>query len=299
MDPMREHAKEKKQGMFREIPYADSASARLFLEDCVEGLRRRLKPASVSVVVTSPPYNLGIRYGNYDDTIPREQYLQWMELWAREIKQVLQPDGSLFLNMGSKPTDPWVPFEVILRLREHFHLQNVIHWIKSIYVDQVSYGRRIVANVGHYKPVNSPRYLNDCHEYIFHFTLHGDVALDRLAIGVPYKDGSNMNRWKGAHGGIRCRGNCWYIPYETIKDRARDRPHPASFPPKLAEMCIRLHGMKGMQLVLDPFMGIGNTAVACMELGVNFVGFEIDLSYFETAHKRLLHTRTNLMGGKG
>jgi site-specific DNA-methyltransferase (adenine-specific) len=262
----------------------------LFLGDCVEGMENLLQPESIDVVVTSPPYNIGVRYGSYNDRIPRETYLKWIRDWARLIRRILAPHGSLFLNIGSKPSDPWVPFDVAAQVRESLVLQNVIHWIKSIYVQNDSYGDSVSINVGHFKPINSKRFLNDAHEYVFHFTRDGKVPLDRLSIGVPYKDDSNVERWKTAGKGVRCRGNNWYIPYSTIQRRSTDRPHPASFPPELAEMCIRLHGVDKTSFVLDPFLGIGNTAVACALLGVGMYGFEIDEEYVAVAKKRLLES---------
>ena len=185
-----------------------------------------------------------------------------------------------------------IPFQVLAVMQKHFALQNVIHWIKSIAISKADVGNydgitQDVA-VGHFKPINSPRFVNDCHEYVFHLTKRGDVPLDRLAIGVAYQDKSNIARWRsnGKRNGkrdVRCRGNTWFIPYETIKSRDRQRPHPATFPPKLAEMCIRLHGLERAHLVCDPFLGIGNSAVACARLGVAFVGFEIDADYLATA----------------
>jgi site-specific DNA-methyltransferase (adenine-specific) len=262
----------------------------LFLGDCFEGMEKLLRPQSIDVVVTSPPYNIGVRYGSYNDRIPREKYLKWIRDWARLVRRILAPDGSLFLNIGSKPSDPWVPFDVAAQVREWLTLQNVIHWIKSIYVENDSYGDSVSINVGHFKPINSKRFLNDAHEYVFHFTREGKVPLDRLSIGVPYKDDSNVERWKTAGKGVRCRGNNWYIPYSTIQRRSTDRPHPASFPPELAEMCIRLHGLEKTSFVLDPFLGIGNTAVACARLGVGMFGFEIDEEYVAVAKKRLLES---------
>ena len=80
---------------------------------------------------------------------------------------------------------------------------------------------------GHFKPINSPRFLNDCHEYIFHFTPRGRTIIDRLALGVPYADKSNIARWSHTRGrDRRCRGNTWFIPYETIH-ASRERS-PAS-----------------------------------------------------------------------
>ena len=140
--------------------------------------------------------------------------------------------------------------------------------------------------MGHYKPINSDRFLNDCHEFVFHFTQDGTTPLDRLAVGVPYQDESNIARWRGAARGVRCRGNTWFIPYETIQRRDRDRPHPATFPSKLPEQCLRLHGVDRIRLAMDPFTGLGSTAVACARLGVNFVGSDLDESYLEIAVDR-------------
>ena len=259
----------------------------LYLQDCLTGMSDTLKPNSIDVIVTSPPYNLGVNYKTYDDTGPREEYLRWIDRWAVHIQRVLSEEGSLFLNMGSKPSDLWVPFEVLFVVRKHFKLQNVIHWIKSIYIEQTSYKERLEINVGHYKPVNSKRFLNDMHEYVFHFTKSGKVHLDRLAVGVPYKDESNISRWEGASRGIRCRGNVWYIPYDTIQSRSKERPHPATFTPKLAEMCIQLHGVEKTKVVMDPFMGLGNTALGCLNLPLDFVGYEIDEYYFGEAVRRI------------
>ena len=257
--------------------------------DCIAAMPGKLAPGSVDVVVTSPPYNLGTGYKNYDDSISRGDYVRWMGEWARVLCQVMSDGGSLFLNMGAKPSNPWGPFEVILELRQHFALQNVIHWIKSIAIQKEDVGSYpgISGNVsvGHYKPINSRRYVNDCHEYIFHLTKTGSVELDRLSIGVEYQDKSNIARWGLGRDDRRCRGNTWFVPYRTIRSRAEQRPHPAAFPVKIPKMCIQLHGAERTRLVLDPFLGIGNAAFACVELGIDFVGFEIDAEYYAESRR--------------
>lgn len=262
--------------------------------NCLEALQQELEPNSVDVLVTSPPYNLGTDYNLYDDSESRESYLQWMKDWGREVRAVLDESGSVFLNLGSKPSDPWGPHEVLFELRDLFELQNEIHWVKSISIQQESYGEEIDVNVGHYKPINSPRYLNQCHEYIFHLTKHGDVELDRKALGVPYKDKSNIDRWADGEEDLRGRGNTWFIPYETITSRSKDRPHPASYPPELVEMAVKLHGLDSTELLVDPFLGIGNSAIAAEKLDVDFVGFEIDEEYLDTARSRLGEYQRNL-----
>src|SRR6188768_3289945 len=130
----------------------------------------QLAPASIYLIVTSPPYNLGIAYGKYSDTQERSHYLEWFARWAAEARNVLATNGSLFLNVGASPAHPMLPHELVVQLRRDFVLQNTIHWIKAITIEDET-GAAI--SRGHFKPINSQRYLNDCHEYVFHFTPEG------------------------------------------------------------------------------------------------------------------------------
>jgi len=252
----------------------------LRLEDCVDGMAR-LRDACVDLIVTSPPYNLGVRYTTYADSQDRQSYLHWCADWATQLRRVLKPSGSFFLNIGAAPSNPMLPHEIVFKLRELFVLQNTIHWIKSIAIERRSHG--------HFKPIKSARFLNDCHEYVFHFTKDGRVEIDRLALGVPYQDKSNIARWSHTSGkDLRCRGNTWFVPYETIQSREKERPHPATFPVQLAEWCIKLHGVMCVRTMLDPFLGIGNSAVAARNCGVKgFIGFEIDEYYLAEAKRRI------------
>ncbi len=245
-----------------------------------------LADASIDLVVTSPPYNLRIEYGKYSDRQDRQSYLKWCQKWAAQVRRVLKSSGSFFLNIGSAPSSPMLPHEMVLELRDTFVLQNVIHWIKSITIED---REGDVRSYGHFKPISSKRFLNDCHEYIFHFTKTGRVEIDRLALGVPYQDKSNISRWRHTRGSdLRCRGNTWFIPYETIQSRVKERPHPATFPVQLAEWCVKLHGVSRVQTMLDPFLGIGNSAIAAQRCGVKkFIGFEIDETYLAEAKRRI------------
>ncbi len=268
---------------------------KIYIENCLEGMNKYLDDENVDVIVTSPPYNLGIKYSKYYDKISDKQYLSWMQKITIESKRVLKSDGSFFLNMGYSSKKPWIAWEVALIFREHFVLQNVIHWIKSIAIPKEEVGnyQNILGDiaVGHFKPINSNYFLHKCHEYIFHFSKKGDIALDKLAIGVPYQDKSNIKRWKNVKQDLRDRGDTWFIPYNTIRSREKQRPHPSSFPSKLPLMCIKLHGVEKIKLVLDPFMGIGNTAIACQSLGINYIGFEIDENYVTIAETSLRKTQ--------
>lgn len=269
---------------------AQKTQVEIFHGDCVEGMRRNIPDESVDIIVTSPPYNLGIKYSSYSDQKEWADYLRWTIEWTKEAARCLKPDGSLFLNIGGSLKAPLLPHVVLSLLvedEELFILQNSIHWVKSIAVPDDKTGQE--RQRGHYKPINSDRFLNDCHEHIFHLTKTGATKLQRKDIGVPYADKSNIGRWGHTDGqDVKCRGNVWFIPYKTITRRAADRPHPATFPDELVAKCVKLHGKNGSSIVMDPFLGIGHAAYAALDCRVaKFVGFEIDEQYLEVVKEEL------------
>ena len=259
----------------------------IYHEDCKDFMKKlgssKLK---IDVIVTSPPYNLNKAYGLYNDNKERQNYLDWLYDIAKLSQWVLKDNGSFFLNIGGTPSDPMLPFEVISRFKDaKYQLQNTIHWIKSISFEKADVGKMNTIkdySIGHFKPIVSERYLTDLHEYIFHLTKDGNVKLDKRSIGVPYQDKTNIGRWKSATEDKRDRGNVWFIPYSTIQE---SRPHPAVFPEKLPYLCIKLHGLRKGMIVYDPFMGIGTTALACIQLGVNYIGTEIDSQYVKVSQE--------------
>ena len=248
----------------------------LQLGDCLEHLRR-LDAGCVDVCVTSPPYNIGVAYSTHDDRMPKAAYLDWMGCVAAEIARVLRDDGALFLNVGSTNVDPWIAMEVASQFRRALTLQNQIVWVKSVSVGEDTFG--------HFKPINSARFLNNNHEAIFHFSKSGRTPIDRLAVGVPFKHKSNIARWGHARD-RRCAGNVWFLPYKTVQSRTEKFDHPAGFPVSLPERCIMLHG-KADALVLDPFMGTGTTLLAAEQLGCSGIGVDVDRTYVERAARRL------------
>lgn len=242
--------------------------------DCYDHLK--VMPENIiDVVVTSPPYNFGVAYNEYEDKQTETSYLWNLCRVFKHARRVLKSDGSVFLNLSGRPTDPLFPFRVVDCLKDlGFVVQNTIHWIKSISIGEDT--------VGHFKPINSKRYLNSPHEYIFHLSKSGNNALQRTAIGVPYKDKTNIKRWNREND-LRCRGNVWFIPYETTQAKSI---HPCSFPVQLPRWCIQLHGVKEGLVVLDPFMGVGTVGVACKELDVSFIGIELDQLYYDEAVRK-------------
>jgi site-specific DNA-methyltransferase (adenine-specific) len=156
-----------------------------FLEgDVIEQLKT-LSDNMFDCIVTSPPYNIGKDYGKQvDDKKPMDKYLDWILEVFTECKRVLKANGSVFINIGYSNVEPWIAMDVAQKLRSTFVLQNNITWVKNISIDETSYG--------HFKPINSKRFLNVTNETILHFTKTGDVAVERLAIGVPYMHKSNL-----------------------------------------------------------------------------------------------------------
>jgi len=251
--------------------------------DCIKGMAT-LEPGSVDVAVTSPPYNPGIGCAKPMDSAAQNIYLDWSIAWIRAVHRVLKKSGSLFLNLGRSPINPTIPHELICRIAsdKEFVLQNELHWAKSITVP-TDKGREI--SKGPYKPVKSGRFLNDCHESIFHLTPTGNTPINCLAVGVEDKHKTNLKRWEKAEGlDRRCGGNVWFFAPCPIHNRKKGRPHPTTFPIELPERCIRLHGCNPRPVVMDPFMGTGSTWIASIRCNAErFIGFEIDESYVELA----------------
>ena len=241
-----------------------------------------MSPGIVDVVITSPRYNFGKNYGpDVTDKTPMDAYFNEMTALAGGIKHVLKDDGLLFLNVGTNAANPLHDADVAQAFKAAgLVLQERIVWIKA---DE---------DGGHFTPINSKCYLNNLWESLFIFSKTGRIELDRLAIGVPYLDETNIKRWK--HGqAVHCRGDVWKIPYQTIQNRAEERDgHEATFPRLLVERCLRLaeKGRKGLN-VLDPCCGTGTVPCIAVELGHNGVGIDLSEEMAQSAARNLTRAR--------
>ena len=316
-------------------------NCKIIKKDCVLWMKKQ-KAKSIDLVITSPPYNLNIKYANYRDDIPRKKYLDWLGDVSKELKRILKDQGQIFLNMGYSNTDPFVAMDVAQVFRKYFVLQNQFTWIKHIAVNDTGYGQ--------YKPITSKRFTSATTESVFHFTKNGDVEIDRLAIGqrnqthplYPELYSENRHRavtrrkiakrmkFKNYKDIIanatdaqkkefenkvtkllkeipyepekkKCIGNAWFIPYTPTSKLSKQigvdnghnyrknsrADHPATFPEKLSEQCIKLSGIKKGSIVYDPFLGTGTTLVSAAKLGMTGIGTEINENYIKFSKKRI------------
>jgi len=238
--------------------------SKFILGDCKDILKD-MSNNSVDLIITSPPYNINLKYNSYKDNKKREEYLQWIYDIFVELKRVLKDDGHIFLNMGYTNKDPYISMEVALKLKDLFILQNNITWIKATDTE------------GHFKPINSKRYLNLTNENIYHFTKTGDIPVNKKI--VPYKDKSNLvcRRTGRIKEDGRCKGNSWYIPYAQKNKKGM---HPAIFPDELVEMCIKISNIKS-GVIMDCFCGSGTTIRVGEKYNLSGIGIDTDELYID------------------
>lgn len=223
---------------------------------------------SIQVCVTSPPYFRKKKYETqYSTYVDYRSYLK--DVWE-EVYRVLSETGILFVNIGNSFENQFKSFEVAKDVADcGFALIQPVIWVK-----------------GHHSPVQGSKHLNHLYEYIYLFSKSQNYSLNRLAIGVPYKDKSNIGRWKVATMDLRCRGDVWYINYETVQ-RHSEKMHDAIFPKELPELCIKLASSNPEDVVLDPFLGSGTTILAAAETGRSSIGYEIEPAYEKIIRKKL------------
>jgi site-specific DNA-methyltransferase (adenine-specific) len=244
--------------------------------DCL-AVMRGMPENSVDIVVTSPPYNIGIKYSDYADDKSPDEYLSWMRKISVELRRIVKDDGHVFLNVGNTNTKPYISADVAQCFRDQFELQNTFVWVKSISVGDVT--------TGNFKPINSDRFVNNTNENIYHFTTTGKVKLDKKAIGVPFMHKGNVERF-GHTEDKRCRGNTWFVPHQPINSSSQRGGHPATFPEDIPMMCIKITGIQS-GMVLDPFVGTGTTVIAAKMCGLDGTGIDLSDDYLAFAQKRL------------
>jgi len=211
--------------------------------------------------VTSPPYKT--KDGFYS--------LSFTDIFC-ELYRVLKPGGLFFLNFGHLAEEKSRPFQLVIEAeRCGFFLGETFIWLKD-----------------HYCPLQGDQHVNNLTEFIFMFYKDFPPTLDRLSVGVPYEDKTNKLRF-GKGNDLRCAGNLWKIPLETI-GAGKKRLHPDQFPVALPQRCLKLAGKPSFdkrKIVLDCFAGSGSTCIAAVRELWDYIGIELNPEYVAIAEKRI------------
>lgn len=223
-----------------------------------------LPDCSIHLMVTSPPYNVG---KDYDEDLTLEEYLSFLgRVWS-EVHRVLVPGGRACVNVANLGRRPYIPLHAPIALQMiemGFQMRGEIIWQKGS-----SAGTSTAW--GSWMSPSNPT-LRDTHEYILVFskgTFSRGESLGRQA---------TISREQF----LEYTKSVWSFAAES----ATRVGHPAPFPLQLPHRLIQLYTYQG-EVVLDPFMGSGQTALAAIQAGRHYVGYEIDPLYVDLANRRI------------
>jgi site-specific DNA-methyltransferase (adenine-specific) len=228
----------------------------------------QLPDSSVHLMITSPPYNVGKQY---DEDLTLGEYRGFLRrVWA-EVGRVLVPGGRACINIANLGRRPYLPLHAYLvedMLSLGFLMRGEVIWNKA------SSGSPSTA-WGSWLSAKNPT-LRDVHEYILVF------CKGMFSRGNPEQKKNTISRDQF----LEFTKSIWTFPAQS----AAKIGHPAPFPVELPYRLIQLYTFEG-DVVLDPFMGSGQTALAAMGLGRRYVGYEVNPEYVEMAKSRISEFR--------
>jgi site-specific DNA-methyltransferase (adenine-specific) len=216
----------------------------------------------VALMVTSPPYNVG---KDYDEDLDIDEYMDLLNDVFTETWRVIEPGGRVAINvanLGRKPYLPLNQYVSSLLTGIGFDLRGEIIWQKA-----KSAGGSCAW--GSWMSAKNPT-LRDVHEYII-VASKGSYARVRKG-----EDSISKEEFLEATVSI----------WDILPESARRVGHPAPFPVELPRRLIELYTFEG-DLVLDPFLGSGSTAVAAVETGRHYIGYELNRDYIDLAERRI------------
>jgi len=223
---------------------------------------------SVHLMVTSPPYNVT---KEYDTDLSLQEYLELLHKVFAETYRVLVDGGRACVNVANLGRKPYLPLSVFisnLMLEIGFQMRGDIIWHKGA-------GAGVSMAWGSWQSASNP-VLRDTHEYILIFS-KGSFARKK-----PTGKENTITREQF----MEWTKSVWTMNPES----ARRVRHPAPFPVELPYRLIQLYTFSG-DVVLDPFIGSGTTAIAALKTGRIYIGFESDPEYVKRAEERLVPFR--------
>jgi site-specific DNA-methyltransferase (adenine-specific) len=227
-----------------------------------------LPDCSVHLMVTSPPYNVG---KEYDEDLTLEEYLAFLKRVWKETQRVLVPGGRMCINVANLGRKPYIPLHAFITeqvIGLGFLMRGEIIWNKAASASPSTAW-------GSWKSAGNPT-LRDVHEYILVF------CKDSFKRQNPAKHENSISRDEF----LEYNKSVWTFAAEP----ARKVGHPAPFPVELPRRLIQLYTFAG-EVVLDPFMGSGQSAIAAVKSKRKYVGYEINEKYIALANERIQESR--------
>lgn len=250
---------------------------KLINNDCLIAMKE-LSNGSVHCVITSPPYNVDLGnnkykkdgYSTHNDNMPYDDYLDWMKEVFKECYRVLSHDGRICVNIGDGKNGKIPTHSDFIQIMKSigFMPMTTIIWNKNNTSNRCAWGSYLSA-----KAPSFPRPF----EYILVFQKSN--GLERIGESTITKD-----EWKEYSNGL------WSFAPEMKQKKIG---HPAMFPIELPTRVIKMLSYKH-DVILDPFMGVGTTAIACLNTDRKFIGIEIDDKYFDIARERIDKAKSQL-----
>ena len=249
-------------------PFFSMESLRIYKSGILE--IDAIQDESIDLIVTSPPYDIDVKYQNYDDNLPYDQYLDFTRKWLSKVRSLTRPDGRLCLNIPldkNKGGQQSVCADITTIAKEvGWKYHSTIIWNEQNISRRTAWGSWMSASAPY-------------------------VITPVETILVMYK-----NRWKKIQKGksditrdefIQWTNGVWNFSGESKTKIG----HPAPFPIELPKRCIKLFSFQG-EVVLDPFLGSGTTLIACLQTHRVGIGVEINREYCQLAAERLKQQRT-------
>lgn len=260
-------------------PHSRGDRFALYNVDCVEAFKT-VADCQIDTCITSPPYNIG---KEYEQSLTLGEYIQWCEKWLNEVYRVTRTNGAFWLNLGYNKIEGRghaVPLPYLLWDKTPFFLMQEIVW---------NYGAGVSA-----RKFLSPR--NE--KFLWYVKNKNDYSFNLDEIRDPDVKYPNQKK----NGKLRCNSigknpsDVWTVAKVTSgKNRSSSEraPHPAQFPLDIIDRIVKGFSNSG-DLILDPFIGSGTTAVSSIRNGRFAVGFEINHVYLEYAAKRVTEAENDL-----
>lgn len=244
-------------------PFFETDSLRIYEADILE--IDAIQDESIDLIVTSPPYDIDVKYQNYDDNLPYGEYLDFAKKWLLKTRDLARPDGRLCLNVPldkNKGGQQSVSADITAIAKQvGWKYHSTIIWNEQNISRRTAWGSWMSASAPY-------------------------VIAPVETILVMYK-----SRWEKARKGksditrdefIQWTNGVWNFGGES----KRKIGHPAPFPVELPRRCIKLFSFQ-RDVVLDPFLGSGTTLIACLQTNRTGIGVEINKDYCQLAAKRL------------